>query len=152
VVRNHWSQDSSSAYLAGKFPSLRGRCLPIGYYPSAGAGTHYKKDLVEFQSVEIPGYLEKQDQATQAARLEKALKKLLARLEDSRVDGQLTGKLSSDADRAIFKAILSADFISEPQKDGLKPYYKNDQPIPQWIIQRKPTPATNFQRARATTV
>ncbi len=152
VVRNHSSQDSSSAYLAGKFLSLRGRCLPMGYYPSAGAGTHYKKDLVEFHSsAEIPGYLEKQDQATQAARLEKALKELLGRLEDSRVDGQLTGKLSSDADRAIFKAILSADFIPEAQKDGLKPYYKNDQPILQWLIQCKPTPTTDFQRARAAT-
>jgi hypothetical protein len=55
MVRNHSSQDPMSAYLAGKFLALRGRCLPAGYYPSGGPGTHYKKDLVEFSnSAEIP--------------------------------------------------------------------------------------------------
>ena len=115
--------------------------------------THYKKDLVEFSnSAEIPSYLKKQDQARQAAQLEKALKELLGRLEESRVDGQLTGKLNNDADREIIKAVLSADYIPDPQKDRLKPYYKNDQAILQWLIRRMPTPQTDFQRARATTV
>jgi len=142
-----------SACLAGKFLALRGRWLPVGYYPSGGPGTHYKKDLVEFSnSAEIPSYLEKQDQVRQAAQLEKALKDLLGRLENSCVDGQLTGKLGSDADREIIKAVLSADYIAEPQKDGLKRYYKNDQAILQWLIRRMPTPNADFQRARAVTI
>jgi len=152
VVRNHASQDPMSVYLAGKFLRLGGRCLPVGYYPSAGPNTHYKHWAEFVEGAEIPDYLEKQDQARQAAKLEKALKELLGRLEEGRVNDQLTGKLSSDADRQIIKDVLSSDSIPEAQKEGLKPYYKNDQLIQQWLIQRKPTPTTDFQRARAATM
>jgi len=121
VVRNHASQDPMSAYLAGKYLTMKGRCRPIGYYPRAGADTHYKTDLVEFNgSADIPDFMKKQDQARQRAELEKKLKDLLARLENSRVNGKLTGTLSGDADRDIIKALLSADFIPDSQKDGVK--------------------------------
>ena len=90
--------------------------------------------------------MEKQDQARLRAELEKKLKELLGRLENSRVNGKLTGTLSSDADRHIIKAVLSADFIPDLQKGGLKPYYQNDQPVQQWIVHRSPTPTINFQR------
>jgi hypothetical protein len=152
VVRNHASQDPLSAYLAGKYLTMKGRCLPIGYYPSAGPNTHYKTDLVEFNSsADLPDYMQKQDQARQRTALENKLKELLTRLENGRVNGRLTGKLTSDADRDIMKAIVSADFIPEAQKDGLKRYYENDQPMQQWLAHRSPTPTTNFQRPRAAT-
>jgi hypothetical protein len=157
IVRNHAGLYPKSAYLAGKFLATHGKCLPIGYYPNAGPDTHYKKDLVEFaNSSEIPPYLEREDRLRDRTRLEKELKALIFKLENSRVkDPQtgrdvLSGKLENDADRRVLQAILSADFIPTDQKDGLKRYYLNDAPMQKWVRDQE-RPKVDLNRPRSQT-
>ena len=151
IVRNHASQDPMSAYLAGKFLAMRGRCMPIGYYASAGPNTHYKTDLVEFKNKsEIPDYLAQQDKARQRKQIESDLKTLCEKLEGRRgPDRQLTGKLENDAERNIFKTFLASDLFTDAEKEPRQRYYQNDQPMRQWLFMRQPTPKTDFTKPRA---
>lgn len=151
VVRNHAGPNPMCAYLAGKFLNTRGRCLPVGYYASAGPGTHYRTSLVEFKSSqEIPEYLEKQDLARQRTKIATEVKALCEKLEYRRgADHQLTGKLENDAERNILKTFLSSDLFTDAEKNQKKVYYQRDEPMLQWLRMRSPTPTTDFSKPRA---
>jgi hypothetical protein len=156
IVRNHAGHYPKSAYLAGKFLATHGACLPIGYYPNAGSGSHYKKDLVEFaNSSEIPAYFEQEDRLRDRTKLEKELKALLMKLENSRIKDEqgrymLSGKLDNDADRRVLQAVLGCADIPSTQKDGLKPYYANDAPMQKWVRDQE-RPKVDLNRPRSHT-
>ncbi len=135
LVRNHAGANPLAAYSAPRFLNTSGHCLPVGYYKSAGQGTHYRSDLVEFaDKSEIPAFLESQDQARNRAKAEKDLNALLARLQNNALrdkDGRaIFGKLSNDDDRRIMQEALKLNLGGG--KAILSRYYAQDQPMLDW--------------------
>jgi hypothetical protein len=135
LVRNHAGPNPMVAYLAGKFLRNRGRCLPAGYFTKTGFGSHYRSSFTEFQnSAEIRAYMEGQDSAEERAKLQKEINQIFGRLEQGRVNNELTGKMTSDADRQILQAALQAGIAT---REFHERYYVNDAPMMEW--QKKQT-------------
>jgi len=143
LVRHHGGDNKMAAYLAGRFLATGGKCLPVGYYAQAGSGTHYRRNLIEFQNADdIEAFISNRMDDAQRTKLEAALKKLLTKLENNRINvvdqnGKknlvLSGKLDNDEDRNVLQSVLSSKLIDSRAKDGLKVYYANDEPMKAWV-------------------
>jgi hypothetical protein len=131
LVGNHAGAYRQVAYLASKFLASNGMCMPIGYYEYTGRGTHYRRDLKEFENdQQLRDYVEGQDDKATRARLEAAVKKVITRCENARVKDRLTGVLANDEERRAMQAMLQFDPKSY---DGLKNYFASDPPMLDWL-------------------